>query len=71
MNYAVTFTNNYGRVSVVIDGDLAESPEDAIKKAIESNVIKAFHAIEVSVVISTDSRAKAFNDLTEAKALFI
>lgn len=69
MNYAVTFTNNYGRVSVVIDN--ADSQEDAIKQAIESDVIRAYHTIETSVVISTESKAKAFNDLTEAKALFI
>ena len=70
MNYAVTFTNNYGRVSVVIDD--ASSPEDAIKQAIEANLVQVYTAIETSIVVSKeDGRAKAFNLMSQAKALFV
>jgi len=68
MNYAVTFTNGYGQVSIPIE---AESQEAAIKQAIEKGWVNSFSSVSASLMLEGKSRAEVFNQLEQAKALFV
>jgi len=68
MNYAVTFTNGYGQVSISVEAD---SQEEAIRQAIDKRWVNSFSSVSASLMLEGKSRAEVFNQLEQAKALFV